>query len=100
MINTCFKWLKAFLALGVKNIGFPIASMSKKCVEILDFLFFDFLDLDEFLTVLLTLLPLFPTTSLASAPNVFGANFLDDSVVFNIEVSGAAILLKPWMKRQ
>ena len=53
-------------------------------------------NLDEFTTVL-SALPLSPTTS--SVPSFLGAKS-DDLVVFNIEVSGAAIHLKPWIKRQ
>ena len=43
-------------------------------------------------------LPPSPTTSLSSTPNSFGADISDDPVVLNIGVSGAAILLKPWIK--
>ena len=53
-------------------------------------------DLDKSTTVL-SALPLPPTTS--SVPSSLGAKS-DDPVVFNIEVSGAAIHLKPWMKRR
>ena len=56
-------------------------------------------DLDESTTVS-SALPPPPTTSSFSALNAFGADNPDDPVVFNIEVSGAAILLKPWMKRR
>ena len=56
-------------------------------------------NLDESTTIS-SALPPSPTTSLFLALNAFGANNLDDPIVFNIEVSDAAILLKPWMKRQ
>ena len=56
-------------------------------------------DLDASTTVS-SALPPPPTTSSFSALNAFGADNPDDPVVFNIEVSGAAILLKPWMKRR
>ena len=56
-------------------------------------------DLDESTTIS-SALPPPPTTSSFSALNAFGADNPDDPVVFNIEVSGAAILLKPWMKRR
>ena len=63
-------------------------------VRISDLLFFD---LDEFLAVLSALqLPL-PTIS-SSASSTLGVDS-DNPIVFNIEVSGAATLLKPWMKR-
>ena len=60
----------------------------------------EFFDLDEFLNVSSALPPPPPTTSSLSALNAFGADKPDDPVVFNIEVSGAAILLKPRMKRR
>ena len=53
-------------------------------------------DLDESTTVS-SALPSPPTTS--SVSSSLGAKS-DDPVVFNIEVSGAAIYLKPWMKRR
>ena len=52
-------------------------------------------NLDKSTTVSLSLLPL-PTIS--SIIKSLGAKF-DDLVVFNIEISGAAIYLKPWIKR-
>ena len=99
LINACFKWLKASLALGVKKIGSPIALIVGIRVEFPDLLFFDFLDLDEFLIVSLTLLLPPPTTLLLPALNVFRVNFSDDLIIFNIKVSDIAILLKPQMKR-
>ena len=51
-------------------------------------------DLDESTTVSSALLPP-PTTS--SIPSFLKAKF-DNPVIFNIEVNGAAIHLKPWMK--
>ena len=97
-MNAYLKWLKAFLAPEVKNIGSLVTSIH---VKFLDFLFFDFLDWDKFLTVLSAIPLLTPlTTLLLSVLNTFGANISDDLVVFSIEVSGAAILLKPRMKRR
>ena len=93
-MNISRKWLKAFLASGVRKVGSPVAPIFGTRIKFLDFLF-----LDKFTTVLLAL-PSTPTTSLSSTLNVFGADSSDDPVVFNKEVSGAAILLKPWMKRQ
>ena len=90
MVNVSLNWLKASLALGVKNPDSLIAPIFGARV----------LDRGKFLIISLILLPIPPKTSILSVLNVFGANFLDDPVVFNIEVSGAAILLKPWMKRQ
>ena len=95
-MNAYLKRLKAFLALGVWNIGFSVAPISDECVEISNLLFFDFLNLDKFLNILSTLLPT-PTTSLSSALNIFGTES-DDLVVFNMEVCDAAILLKSQIK--
>ena len=53
-------------------------------------------NLDESTTIS-SALPIFSTTS--SVSSSLGAK-LDDPVIFNIEVSSAAIHLKPWMKRQ
>ena len=75
--------------LGVRNEGFPVAPI---CVWIPDFTFFNFLD--KFLS---SALPLLLTTSLSLTPSLRVE--ADDPVVFIIEVSGAAILLKPQMKR-
>ena len=93
MINACLKKLKASLMLGIRKVGSSVASISEECIKISNLLFFDFLEIDEFLTVSLALPPT-PTTSLLSALNAFRIKF-DDLVVFNIEVSSAAILLKP-----
>ena len=99
MINACFKRLKTSLASEVRNIGFPIAQIVGTCVKFLDLLFFNFLNLDKFLIVSSALPPLLPTTSSLLALNAFGANFSYRLVDFNIKISGAAILLKPQMKR-
>ena len=85
MINAGYKWLKAFLVLEVNKLGSLVASIFGIYVNFLN----------EFLTVLLALPPSPPTISLLSALNVFGVDFLDDSVIFNIEISSVVILLKP-----
>ena len=90
MINASCKWLKAFLALGVRKLSFPIAPIFGTRVKFLDFLF-----LDKFTTVLLALPLPPPTTSLSSDLNVFRANSLNHPVVFNKKVSSTVILLKP-----
>ena len=95
-MNVCLKQLKAFLAPEVRKEGSPIAPIIGTRVEFLDLSFFDFLDLDKFLIVSLALPPPPPTTSF-SAPLEADP---DDPVVFNIDVSGAVILLKLLMKRQ
>ena len=77
-MNACFKRLKIFLILRVKNIGSPIAS---KYIEISDFSFFDFLDLDESTTVSLALSPL-STTLLFLTLDAFGVDNPDDPIVF------------------
>ena len=89
MINACRKWLKIFLVLGVKKLSSPIAPIFGTRIKFLDFSF-----LDKFTTVPLILLPLPPITSLSLALNAFEAYTSDDLVVFNKEVSSAAILLK------
>ena len=76
--------------ITVRNIGFSIASI---CIWILDFIFFNFLDLDKFFLSAL-LLP--PTSS--SASNFIRVKF-DNLVVFNIKLTDATILLKSQIKR-
>ena len=75
---------------GVRKLGSPVAPIFS--------IYVDFPN--ESLIVSLALPPLALTTSLLSALNIFGADSLDDPVVFNMEISGTAILLKPWMKRR
>ena len=53
-------------------------------------------DLDKSTTVSSALPP--PSTT-SSVPSFLGAKS-DDPVVFNTEVNGAAIHLKPWIKRR
>ena len=70
--------------LEVRKLGSSILRISFVKSDLANFLLF---------------LPLLPTTSLLSilvagrAPAGYG-------LVFNMDVSGAVILLKPWMKRQ
>ena len=73
----------------VKNIGLPIAPIFVH-VKIPIFAFFDFLDLDRFLSS--TLSP-FPTTSLSLVLYSFRTKF-NDAIIFNIEVSSTVVLLK------
>lgn len=75
----------------VRNINSFVVSILKKYVKLLDLLFFNFLNLDKFLNVISVLLLL--TISLLLALTVFEIK-LDNSIVFNIEVSNVAILLK------
>ena len=89
MINASYKCLKAFLVLGVRKLGSPIALIFG--------IYVDFLN--KFLIILLALLPPLPTTLLSLALNAFGANSLNNLVIFNIKVSDVAILLKPLIKR-
>lgn len=96
-MNVYLKWLKDYLALGVKNIG---SIMTLICVNFLDFLFFNFRNLSEFLAVSSALLPPTPlTTSLPQALNRFEAKS-DNSVISNMKVSDITILLKLQMKHQ
>ena len=99
-MNACLKRLKVSLASGVRKVGSPVAPIVDTRVKFSDLLFFNFLDLDECFIVSLILLPSPPTNLLLPALNAFGANSSNDLVVFNIEMSGAAILLKPQMKRR
>ena len=92
LINTSRKWLKAFLASKVRKLDFLVAPIFGICVHFLDFLF---LNLDESTTISLALPLPPPTTLLLPALNALKANFLDNLIVFNIEVSSTAILLKP-----
>ena len=72
----------------IRNIGSPVALIY---VWISNVVLFDYLDLDKFLSSLL------PPTVLLS---LFFWAKSDDPVVFNIEISDAAILLKPQMNYQ
>ena len=108
------KQLKASLAPGVKKLD--AASVTPKLGEfpLFDKFFLDlvkFQDLDNFfnfppfdfpdfvasssLSLLIPNLTILPLPFSTSGPDMSG-----DPVVFNIEVSGAAILLKPWMNCQ
>ena len=84
MINTCIKWLKAFFILGVKKKNSSITLIFGICIKFLD----------EFMTVLLILLPPLPTNLLLSVLNAFKVNSLDNLIVFNKKISDATILLK------
>ena len=95
MINACFKQLKASLVPGFRKVGFPIALIVGTCVKFPNLSFFNFLDLDEFLIISSALLPSPLITSSLPTLNAFRADFSDDPVFFDIEVSDAAILLKP-----
>ena len=94
MTNASYKWLKVFLALGIKKLGSLIASIFGTRIDFLDLLF-----LDKFTIVSLVFLSLSSTISLLSTLNAFGANS-HNLIVFNREINSAAILLKSLMKRQ
>ena len=89
LLNASYKWVKVFLALGVRKLSSSVAPIFGICINFPD----------KLMTVSLALLQPLPTTSLLLALNAFGGNSLGDSVVLNGEISGAAILLKPWIKR-
>ena len=93
LINVSYKYLKVFLALKVRKIGSSIIPIFGIYVQFLDLLFFDFLNLDKFLDILLALPPTL-TILLLLALNAFKAKF-DDAVVLNSKIIGVAILLKP-----
>ena len=93
-------FITASLVSEIRKLGSskPMTFATFQVFEVFSLLtiFWLFDNLDEFTTVSLALsLP--PTTS--SVPSFLGTKS-DDLVVFNIEVSGAAIHLKPWMKRR
>ena len=79
MVNTCLNWVKARLALGVRKLGSSALRIGFVKSDLVNFLSFP---------------PLFPTTSLSSTA-VAGRVPAGWGLVFNIEVSRAAILLKP-----
>ena len=83
MVNAWLNWVKAHLASRVKKIGFSASRIYFVNSDLADFLLFPPL-------LLITLL--LSTLIASKIPAGWG-------LVFNIEVSGAAILLKPWMKR-
>ena len=101
-------WLKVTLALEVKKLG--LASVISKLgefplfdsfLDLTNFLSFEFLDLNNFLVIVN--FPYFSIdlsssltipTSLA-ATNLLTTSTYDKTVVFSIDISGAAILLKP-----
>lgn len=76
----------------IRNISFFIALIH---IAFSDLLFFDILDLNKFLTVLLAFsLLIHSKISLLLVPSTIKANILNNLVIFNIEVSNTAILLK------
>ena len=79
MVNACFNWGKARLVLGVRKLG-----SSTLCSGLVK------LDLADFLLFLL-LLPMTLLLSILVASRALAS----EGLVFNIEMSGAAILLKP-----
>ena len=102
MVKACFKQLKAFLASGVWNLDsfipsllFDLANYPLFEFQLLDLIDF-FRDVFNLLILLLLLVPLL-TILLSSA---LEADIIDDPIFFNIEVSGATILLKPWMRHR
>ena len=74
-------------------MDFFVALIFDIYIKFLDLLLFNLLDLNKFTTILSKLLSL--TTLLLLALNVFKANFLNNFFVFYIEISNAAILLRP-----
>ena len=88
MVKACLKRLKTSLTSEVRNLGSP--NLLPLFVRLLDLA--DFLDVSDRPTA-----PLPPITSSSLTLEV---DAMDDPVVFNMTMSGAAILLKPLMKRQ
>ena len=91
-MKACFKWLKTFLALEIKNLGSLVVLLLPNCplfIQLLNLVdFFDAFN-SPILSLLSELLPL--TTLLLS---ILEVNAIDDLVFFNITVKGAVILLK------
>ena len=106
MVKTNYKRLKADLALEVKKLGPASVALKLGEFPLFDEFFpdlADFWDLNvfwpfEFLGFLASSSPLSPTPNLMTSPLPFpisGPDMSGDLFVFSIEVSGAAILLKP-----
>ena len=83
MVNVCLNWVKTRLALKVWKLG-----SSALCTNFVKLNSPDFLSFP----------PLLSTTLLLSIL-VAGRALAAWELVFNIEVSRAVTLLKPWMKR-
>ena len=90
-MKACFKWLKAFLALEVRNLSSSVTSLLPFEFQLLDLVNF-FHNVTNLPTS--ALLISLPTISLSSS---LKADVTDDLVVFNIEVSDVTILLKLWI---
>ena len=97
--------MKASLVSKVRKLGFSKSMAFTDWSDHWDFSTFRllmtfqiFYDLDKSITIL-SALSLSPSISLFSVLNISGADNLDNLVVFNIEVNGAAILLQPKIKR-
>lgn len=67
-------------------------------VKFFNFMFFNFLNLNKCLIISSILLLLLQITSLLLVLNIFSANFLNNLVVFKIEINSLAILLKSQIK--
>ena len=110
--------LNASLASRVRNFGLSFVAL--KLVEFplydnffpnlaifrdLDiFSLFDFPNFDNFPNLLACSIPFQPTSNLSTSSSSIhsysGVNFSDGIDVFSIEMSGAIILLKPWINYQ
>ena len=88
--------VKGFFSIESYKIGFFIVPIFSICIKFLDLLFFDLFN--KFTTVLLALLLSPLTILLLLALNAFGANFSYNWVIFDIEISSIAILLKLYIK--
>lgn len=78
----------------IKNISFLIILIY---VKMLNFLFFFFLDLNKFLSILLDSVLSLSTILLLSILNAFEIKF-DNIIIFSIEISSLAILLQLLIK--
>ena len=116
LVKVNYKRLKAALALGVRKLGpaFLVSKLGELSLfdgflDLANYLTFEFSDLDNFRPF--DNFPNFLTSSspsplipdLTTSPLAFptsGSDMSSDLVVFSIEMSEAAILLKPWINYQ
>ena len=114
MVNINYKQLKTVLTLDVRSLDLAslVANLDKFSLfdyflDLNDFSLFDFSNLDNFKSFdnflffnnfsnfSINLSPLLMPSFSPTASNSLATSIYDEIVIFNIDVSGAAILLKP-----
>lgn len=86
--------------LIIRNIKFLIVYIYLY-IKILNLLFFNFLNINKFLSILLTLLKLkFYKIFLSSISNKVKVNNLNNLIIFNIKIIGVSILVIFWIKNE